>query len=141
MRISRWAAFPIAIGAIMASGAAFMAVRQATLATAGGVAMGEVVALEPSRGSRGGTVYRPIVRFAAPQGEVTIAGEIASSPPAHRVGDLVPVLYDPDRPSAAAIDTFGERWFTPVVLGSLGLVTMAVGIFTLWLAGRTRRAT
>jgi hypothetical protein len=31
------------------------------------------------------------------------------------VGETMPVVYDPDDPNTALIDTFQERWLTPFV--------------------------
>ena len=85
MRIAKWIGVPLAIvGVAMLLGAAFVVVRQSALISAGTAAMGEVIALEPSSGSGGSTRYRPVVRFATPQGQTTIVGEVASSPPSRR---------------------------------------------------------
>ncbi len=140
MRIAKWIGAPLAIvGVLMLLGAAFVVVRQTALINAGTATMGEVIALEPSSGSGGSTRYRPVVRFVTPQGQATIVGEVASSPPPHAVGDAVRVIYNPDRPSEALIDTFMERWFLPLMLGFLGSGTLGAGGIVLWRAGRARR--
>ena len=48
------------------------------------------------------------------------------------LGQNVPVLYKVDRPSAATVDTFADRWFGPLMLGGalagLGICALAAMI-------------
>src|SRR6266511_5226010 len=68
-------------------------------------ATGVVVTLTQSPGE-GGTLTHPVVEFHTADGEVReFESPVGQSPPAYRVGQRVPVLYDPDRPEAAAIQS------------------------------------
>ena len=54
-----------------------------------------------------------------------------SSAPAHEVGDEVTVLYDPDRPLDARIQSFGSSalmWIWPGITGILGLAFLGAVI-------------
>jgi hypothetical protein len=74
-----------------------------------------------------------VVRFVTAREQVVeFTSSSGSFPPAHRVGDSVKVLYDPDNPRKARIDSLSERmsgWFFAIlsILGGLGL-TLVGGI-------------
>src|SRR5260221_14249817 len=54
----------------------------------------------------GGNVYAPLVSFTTLDGKTEqIESGVQSSPPAHRVGDIVQVVYDPKNPSDARINS------------------------------------
>lgn len=83
---------------------------------------GTVVRLEQSRDSDG---FAPVVEFKAADGATrSVTGTIYSRPPSYEVGEPVAVLYTPDE---AIIDTIGQRWFLPAVLGGLGLLLGGIG--------------
>ena len=69
--------------------------------------------------------YFPVVQFTAEDGrrrEVKMSE--GSDPPSHEVGDEVTVLYDPDHPLDARIQSFASAafmWTLPVITGILGL--------------------
>ena len=69
--------------------------------------------------------YFPVVQFTAEDGrrrEVKMSE--GSDPPSHEVGDEVTVLYDPDHPLDARIQSFAGTafmWTLPVITGILGL--------------------
>ncbi len=60
---------------------------------------------------------------------VTHAGRswIQSDPPDHSVGDQIRVLYRPENPSTARIDSFVELWLFPTVFPIVGLFSMMGG--------------
>ena len=63
-----------------------------------------------STGTRGRTVYLPIVEFEA-DGTLTRFEEHKLVPTGEGVGWTVPVLYDPANPSVAMIDRANWNWF------------------------------
>lgn len=89
---------------------------------------GKVVELTPSRGSEGGTLYTPVFEF-VDQADRThrVKGAVASSPPPYETGEAVTVLYRPEDPEKAQLDSFTESWFVPLIFGSMGTVFTSVG--------------
>src|ERR1019366_2177596 len=85
-------------------------------------AIGEVIDLHYK--SR---TYHPVVRFQymdeeRGDEEVDFWSSYGSRPPSNQVGNRVPVLYDPEYPKHAQINTFGARWFLPCVCIFAGIV-------------------
>src|SRR3974390_1194455 len=83
----------------------------------GVAAEGHVIRLD--RGSKGARF--PVVEFQTQSGEsVTFKSRSGSSPPSFRVGESVPVLYNPNDPQHASINTSWQLWggaFIAVILG------------------------
>ena len=81
-------------------------------------APGTIVDLLPERGSKGGTLYKPVFEFAdASDREHRVTARIGSSPPSYERGEAVTVLYRPGNPEAAQLDSFIDSWFLPLVFG------------------------
>jgi len=75
-----------------------------------------------------GSMYAPIVRFTTTKGEVVeFTSKTRSRPAEYDPGDTVEVLYQPDAPNDAEIDSPFERYFAPTLLGGIGLVLAVVG--------------
>jgi len=89
-------------------------------------APGNVIALDWSNDSNTSGA-RPVVSYELRGEPYQIAGTAWSNPPAYAVGDYVQVLYPPDQPRAARIYSWFDFWFTPVLLGGVGLVFALVG--------------
>src|SRR6266542_2013732 len=82
---------------------------------------GVVVAFRAGSSGEGGTMQHPVVKFRTKGGEVVeFASPYGQNPPAYRVGQRVPVLYDPGRPAAAALRSFASLWLGCLVAGLLG---------------------
>ena len=99
-------------------------------------APGIVVELVPTQGSKGGTTYKPVFQFNDRNDKVhTVTSSVASSPPSYHRGEAITVLYHPENPEGAQIDSFMESWLLPLVFGSLGIVFTAIasgcGIYSL----------
>lgn len=75
---------------------------------------------------KGGTQKSPVVEYTVDGRRFTFHSSISSSPPAYKVGDQVGVLYNPDDPQAAQLNTFLDRWLFPVAFTSVGFVVMAI---------------
>jgi hypothetical protein len=68
--------------------------------------------------------YFPVVEFVSKDGRShSVQMTAGSSTPSHEVGDEVTVLYNPDRPLEARIQSFGSSalmWILPGITGILG---------------------
>lgn len=90
------------------------------------VAQGTVVDLVSSRSSD--STWAPVVVFRTAEGrEVRFRSEVRSSPPSHSVGETVEVLYRPEQPAKAEINSFMSLWFVTMVLGGIGAVFTLLG--------------
>ena len=112
------------VGVGMAVGAGAWYLSNRAFARKGMRAEGTVIAvLKGHRYSRRQwrTTYTPSIQFETAQGQsVIFQGPSGSS--GHRVGGKVRVLYDPDEPTKAKIDTFAALWLGPIILGGMGVV-------------------
>jgi hypothetical protein len=78
---------------------------------------------------------RPMVDYEIRGEPYQLTGNTWSTPPAYAVGEQVQVLYPPAQPRAARIYSWFDFWFTPVLLGGIGLVFELVGIgvgYAIW---------
>jgi len=92
---------------------------------------GEVVELVERRSDDGYT-YAPVFVFEDAKGTSRrIVSNTSSNPPGYAVGDEVDVLYDPDDPEDACIDSFFSLWGGATIVGGLGLVFGIVGVAVL----------
>ncbi len=100
---------------------------------------GTVVQMEESRSDEGGTVYSPVIEFMAHGQTYSFESGNASDPPEYEVGDEVRVLYDPETPEGARIESFAELWLMPIILIPAMLLGMLVvnGVFG-WMAIKGR---
>ncbi len=125
-------------------GVAFFAARSEWVFRAGAIsAPGRVVDLAPTSGSKGGTVYKPVFEFTDRDDRMhRVTGSVASSPPSFRRGEAVTVLYRPENPQEAHIDSFMEAWLLPLIFGGLGGVftSIAGGCLIYGLCQRSKRA-
>lgn len=102
---------------------------------------GRVTDLERSRSSSGsGTTYRPVVEFTAATGKrIEFVSSVGSSPPSHRVGEAVKVLYNPTNPQRARIKSFFQLWFGFLIVFVMGLVFAAIGLGMIVVRRRGRK--
>ncbi len=125
-------------------GVAFFTTRAELAFRAGAIsAPGTVVELESRSGSKGGTVYAPVFEFADRNDRVhRVTASVASSPPSFRRGEAVRVLYRPENPEEARLDSFMETWFLPLIFGAIGSVftSIAGGCLIYSFHKRTRRS-
>lgn len=92
---------------------------------------GTVVRIEEHTDSEG-TSYAPIVQFRTSDGEVhEIEPDIATGSPRHRVGQRLPVRYDPQQPEKARITTSFYNWFAPLLLWALAALCGGLGLLFL----------
>ena len=68
-----------------------------------------------------GHAYQPKITFTTPGGEkVQLTSVGMSNPPRFRVGQEVPVVYDPSNLHKARIRSFANLWFASLLFGGLG---------------------
>jgi hypothetical protein len=79
-------------------------------------------------GSR--VTYAPKVKFVLASGEEHhFIGSISSRPPSYSEGEQVRVLYNPQRPSEADIDSFTTHWFPPLAFLGMGVIFVPIGAY------------
>lgn len=106
-------------------------------------AHGKVTDLERSRSSSSSgssTTYRPVVEFTTATGKrIEFVSSVGSSPPSHRVGEAVKVLYNPADPQSARIKSFFQLWFGFLIVFFMGLVFAAIGLGMILVRSRGRQ--
>lgn len=92
---------------------------------------GVVRSLTVGRTSRG-AAYFPVIDFTTAAG-VSVTAESKTSS-RRRVGDSIPVLYDPERPDDMQIDSGASRWSMVMIAAFGAAIFLAIGLGSL--AGR-----
>ncbi|MEH1824675.1 MAG: DUF3592 domain-containing protein [Nostoc sp.] len=73
-------------------------------------------------------VYYPVVKFTARSGETTIfKARTATNPPEYIKGQQVEILYNPQKPDSAIINSWLSLWFLPAMLTGLGSIFALIG--------------
>jgi hypothetical protein len=91
---------------------------------------GIIVEMEKGPGILG--KYQTRVRFQTEEGiTIEFSPGNASNPPMYNVNDHVPVVYNPDSPNYAVINSFIEIWLGPVIYASIGLFLLIISSFRL----------
>jgi len=87
---------------------------------------GVIVEVEPVNGDE----YRPIVEFADVEGrQLRFASTETAGERSHfQVGQTVGVLYAPDDPADARLDTWQSRWASDSIVPALGALLVVLGI-------------
>ena len=128
--------FFLPFGLLFAGIGAWSFVADQKLADIGTSTQGTVIALDRSTDSDGDVSYRPVVEFFDKgQTRHEFTGDVGSSPPAYSRGEVVDVIYDPDGPGRAMVDSFTDRYLLPLVFGGMGCVFAAIGagmLFSVW---------
>jgi Protein of unknown function (DUF3592) len=104
---------------------------------------GTVIWMEPVRTTRtgAGTVI-PVFRFTADDGRLHVINSDVSVPYAtFKRGEPVGVLYLPDNPEKAHIDTFWMLWQESCIVGIWGAVWASIPVSVLVIRRRRRAAT
>lgn len=77
-------------------------------------------------------VYQPKITFTAQNGKkVRLVSLGQSNPPRFRVGQEVPLIYEPQQPHGARIRSFGSLWFAPLLFVSFGMLFFFIGLILL----------
>jgi len=76
-----------------------------------------------------GHSYQPKITFTTQTGEtVSLPSVRMSNPPRFRVGQEVPVVYDPSNPYRAYIRSFSYLWFVSLLFGGIGSLLFILGM-------------
>jgi hypothetical protein len=76
------------------------------------------------------TIYRPMVRFTTPHGDiVTFAGQLSTGSKRFAIGTEVPVVYPFGMPQQGRISTFTDNWLGAAIAGVVGLLALVAGVF------------
>lgn len=96
-------------------------------------AQGRITSLETRFDSDSNTTnIFPSFEFADNHGLIhTIKSNTGTNPSKFAVEETVPVLYEPQHPERARIDTFTQVWFLPATMGTGGLAAAVIGLIVL----------
>jgi len=101
-------------------------------------AEGTVINLTRNRGNDS-TTFAPVVEWRDDKGiRRVLYSSTGSNPPAFDRGERVSVLYDPENPEKARINSFGQRHAVTLILGAMGFVFGAIGGTILYLYAKRR---
>jgi len=92
-------------------------------------AEGTVVKLNQSRANNNNSItYTPVVRFINQNNEsIEFISAVSSNPPSYAIGQKDEVLYRPENPQKAQINSFFSLWGVSFILGVMGLVFSLIG--------------
>jgi hypothetical protein len=111
--------------------AAVTGVERALFLHSAATAEGAIIALRETQ-SAGSKSFFPIFQFKAANGKsYTVTSNIAERPTSWRLGGPVRVLYQPDRPENAHIDSFAQLWMLQVVVGVVGAAFSTIPVLIL----------
>jgi hypothetical protein len=127
----------IILGGVFCVIAIFMALRSERLEKRGRLTTGVITELvkEQSRDADGflQIYYHPVFRFDDPNGTAyLVKSSVGTNPTGFRVGQTVRILYDPEKPYLASIDTFSQMWMSPLVFGIVGPIMLTVAAIMWW---------
>jgi hypothetical protein len=115
--------FVLGMGAVVGACFTFLHTRQ-FLQNAVGVS-GVVVENVVGHGSNGNPAYFPRIRFQTADGhEIDFVSRTGNNPAAYSVGESVSVLYDPQQPNKASVNSFVSLWLATIILVPLGVGNM-----------------
>jgi hypothetical protein len=126
------------LGLLFGAGAAYLVVDARKFAATAEHAEGVVTNLALNYRGRSFVAY-PVIRFQGPNGAVEFQSNLGSNPPIYKVGDKVPLLYRPEDPHDARVDSFGTFYLEATVMGFLAVVFGGVAGLILLTGGRATR--
>ncbi len=80
----------------------------------------------------GGKSLHPVAEYFVNDVRYLCKGSVSSSPPQFSIGDSVEIVYDPEKPDSALIDSFIE-WIFPIGFVVGGVTHTAMGLGLRWL--------
>ena len=119
LRTAFWILGPL--GLAILAGALYLLVTTGVFVASAARARGKVTDLVESRSNDGSGTWHPVVSFDVRGESFTFQSKFGSRPAPYDIGDAVDVLYDPDDPRNARIDSFRGLWLGAVIAGALGL--------------------
>jgi hypothetical protein len=79
-----------------------------------------VVQLIPYRDYDDASGYTPIIRYEVKGKEYTMEAPVYSDTPEFTKGEQVTLFVHKENPDMVIIDTFTQRWFMIILIGSIG---------------------
>lgn len=129
--ITRTAVIFSLFGLLSLVGGMFFAYRQYTFSQTAKTTTGTVVDVKKSVTNRVGKPdkisYTPYVTFEDATGTLVEFKAASSNPPGYSMGQIVPVLFDPNAPEKAYINNFSQRWLPAVLMAGFGLFFGSIG--------------
>ena len=142
LRLRRWAGWWLLIGggAALATGLGFVAWRSVFLFRATETDA-RILRTEPVEdGESGATSFAPVFTFVAADGRTyTITSDTSSNPPGYEAGEKARVLYIRSDPTQARLESLGQLWLFPLIIGPLGFFYASIGWVLLWFDRRYLR--
>ncbi len=142
--------FFILVGVLIVGLGILMFFRQRAQMAQAAIAIGIVTDLIPvraegeyvvSKGEEGTKIerkyrYRPEIRFKTHAGRtIDFIAPIATRPSRYAIGDSVEVIYDPENPPAAQINSFLYLWFYTLMVVGFGLFFVGMGVLGVVMGG------
>jgi hypothetical protein len=79
-------------------------------------------------GSSRSSVYYPMIQFTTSSGDrIIFEANSGSSQPAFKKDQQVEVLYNPQQPNSAVINSWAELWLLPVICTAMGSLFVLIG--------------
>ena len=86
-----------------------------------------------SNDNRTSTFYHAKIEFMDQLGmQHNVTMSVGTGSPSYPEGSIVDILFDPDRPERARIDSFSHLWLFPLVFGGMGTIFVVIGL-VVWL--------
>jgi hypothetical protein len=115
------------IGGIFLAVAVFFFVREQSFLSSAETASGKVTGLMASSSSNGSGGLCPVIEFSTSGGQkVQYYGNICTSPPFWRPGDLVEVVYDPQNLDKVQIKNILSQYLLVLILSIFGVVCLVI---------------
>ena len=85
---------------------------------------------------------RPVFVYSTPDGQThTVTSNAGANQPEFASGERIKVLYNPNNPNDASINSFGQLWFLPLGFAGVGVITFCTGfLFLKLLQGETTQS-
>ncbi len=120
------------VGSIFVIAGIIIAVNTRSIAGKSISAQGTVIDLvkHTSKDSDGSsfTAYYPVIKFTANSGKpIEFEANSGSNPPTYTKGQKVEILYNPQEPESAKINTLSDFWILPAMFIGMGSVFVLIG--------------
>jgi hypothetical protein len=93
-------------------------------------ATGTVIQLTPKSDSEGGGTWEARIEFTTHTGDmVRFTNRVTTNPPVAKVGEFVPIIYDPNSPADATVNRFMHRHLPELLAFAVGVVASLIFIF------------
>ncbi len=119
------------IGIILLVAATIVSINKVKFIEGAEIAQGEIInyTLERSASKPGTTVFYPHVRFISSDNQtIEFRSGVASNRKPYTLGSPVSVVYNPQNPEEAEINSFMRLWFLPFALSFMALIFLIISI-------------